>query len=154
MIVLGIDQASATGWAVWSDGSISASGTVYFKGSDKGKKFSEFERWLKETIQRYNPDVLFFEAPHFRGYSATVVGVGMVALMHKICYEVGVPLESVHSQTLKKYATGKGFKVDKDAMTEAAAKLVGKELSVKKDNNEADAIHLAYYGGDNWEAIN
>lgn len=154
MTVLGIDQASATGWAVWSDNKITDSGTAYFKGSDKGKKFSEFESWLKTTIQTYNPDVLFFEAPHFRGYAATLIGVGMVALMHKVCYELGLPLESVHSQTLKKFATGKGFKVDKDAMTEAAAKLTGKDLSVKKDNNEADAIHLAYYGGETWEAVN
>lgn len=154
MIVLGVDQASATGWAVWSDGKIVASGTAYFKGSDKGKKFSEFEKWLITVLMNYRPDVLYCEAPHFRGYSATLVGVGMVAVMHKVCYETGIPIETVHSQTLKKYATGKGMKVGKEEMTEAAAKLVGREMSVKKDNNEADAIHLACYGGDNWETNN
>lgn len=150
MTVLGIDQASSTGWAIVTDGNVAASGTAAFKG-ERGKKYSEFSQWFRNTLMEYNPDVVYCEAPHFRGYAATMIGVGMVAIMHKVCYEVGISIEEVHSQTLKKFATGKGFNVSKDAMTEAASKLTGKKLNTKNDNNEADAIHLAYYGSENWQ---
>ena len=149
MIVLGIDQASATGWAVVTEGEIRASGTEKFKGT-RGKKYSEFASWFRTKLMEHNPDAVYCEAPHFRGYAATMIGVGMVAIMNQICYEMGVPIEEVHSQTLKKFATGRGFKVSKDAMTKAASELIGKKLTTKEDNNEADAIHLAYYGDENF----
>lgn len=149
MTVLGIDQASATGWAVVSENEIKASGTAKFKGT-RGKKYSEFSSWFRATLMEHNPDVVYCEAPHFRGYAATMIGVGMVAIMHQVCYEMGITIEEVHSQTLKKFATGKGFKVSKDAMTKAASELTGKKLNTKDDNNEADAIHLAYYGSENF----
>lgn len=144
MKVLGIDQASHTGFAVVDDGKIVDSGTVIFKGH-VGKRISEFTAWLRHKIREELPDMVVYEKPHFRGYAATLSGVGLISAILVVAYELGVRVESVHTATLKKFATGYG-KASKAAMT-GAANTVGKlSLNTKNNNDEADAIHLALYG--------
>ena len=145
MIVLGIDQASHTGFAVVEDGKLIDSGTVVFKGSI-GKRLSEFSSWMRSKIREVLPDLVVYEKPHFRGYAATLSGVGMISVINLVGYEVGVRLLDVHTATLKKFATGYG-RANKDSMTKAANEEAPElHLKTKENNDEADAIHLAFYG--------
>ena len=144
MKVLGIDQASHTGFAVCEDGVLVKSGTQVFTGH-VGKRISEFTAWLKLTLQQELPDLVVYERPHFRGYAATLSGVGMISAILAVCYETGVRAIDVHTATLKKFATGYG-KASKAAMTDAANSAEHLQLNTKENNDEADAIHLALYG--------
>lgn len=148
MKVLGIDQASHTGFAVVSDGKLINSGTVVFKGH-VGKRLSEFTSWLRSMLQQELPDLVVYERPHFRGYAATLSGVGMISAINMIAYETGTQLMDVHTATLKKFATGHG-KAKKSAMTAAANEETNLNLKTKENNDEADAIHLALYGSTNF----
>lgn len=148
MKVLGIDQASHTGYAVVSDGKLIRSGTEVFTGH-VGKRLSEFATWLRNTLIQELPDLLVYERPHFRGYAATLSGVGMIAVINMIAYETGTKTIDVHTATLKKFATGYG-KAKKSQMTSAANAATDLKLKTKENNDEADAIHLALYGSDNF----
>lgn len=148
MKILGIDQASHTGFAVVSDGSLQDSGTAIFTGK-VGSRLSAFSVWLRDKIQTELPDLIVYERPHFRGYAATLSGVGMIAIINMIAYDCGVPVMDVHTATLKKFATGYG-KAKKSQMTAAANAGTGLDLKTKENNDEADAIHLALYGSENF----
>lgn len=147
MRVLGLDLSSNSGYAVADNGEIIVSGTKRLKGK-LGQRLQEFEEWLRSFIREHCPDSIVYERPHFRGYAATLSGVGLIATVEKISYETGLHCEGVHTATLKKFATNYG-KANKAAMTGAANLATGKQLEVVANNDEADAIHLALYGGTN-----
>lgn len=143
--VLGLDQATSTGYAIADDtGKILASGHIKFSG-DRGEKFLAFYRWLEKIVFDYNPDMIAHERPHFRGDAATELCVGFCALINMVATEHGLPVHAVQSMVLKKWATGNG-RAEKEDMTKAAQAFVEKKLEVKKDNDEADAIHIARWG--------
>ena len=149
MKVIGIDQASHTGFAVIRDGELVKSGTQVFSG-DLAKRLSGFLKWFRELVFDELPDFVVFEKPHFRGYAATISGSALIGLIQLVCYETGVACEGVHSATLKKAATGYG-RATKKAMTAAANDKEGTKLKVKENNDEADAIHLALNGEKLWK---
>lgn len=142
-LILALDQSSSTGWAVVSasDGNILTSGTAKFSG-EHGKKLSSFYAWLANMIEEYHPIALAHEKPHFRGYAATMLGAGLVAIINMTGYQHNLPVLSVHTATLKKFATGKGKAVKAD-MTQVASDVIGSSLSARENNDEADAIHIA-----------
>ena len=142
--VLGIDQATKTGYAVVTDGEVTTSGTKVFS-TQLGKRLVDFESWFREMLITHTPSVVVYEKPHFRGYDSTISCVGLIINMIKVCYESGTPLVGVHSATLKSFATGYG-KATKEQMTKAATEHTGIKLETTKNNDEADAIHLAQYG--------
>lgn len=144
--VIGLDASSKTGYAIIDkeSGDIIVSGTQVFKGK-ADQRFYEFNQWLDKTLQQYAPDLIIYEEPHFRGYAATMSGVGLIALIKRLSYATGIPNIGVHTATLKKFATGYG-KANKQAMTNAANIKENLQLKSKDNNDEADAIHLALYG--------
>ena len=101
-------------------------------------------------LKEHLPDLVVYEKPHFRGYDATLSGVGLISLIQLICYETGTQCIGVHTATLKKFATGYG-KATKSEMTTMANRIEGLDLKVKENNDEADAIHLALYGVEQWK---
>lgn len=147
MKVLGIDQATHTGFAVVNGETLLCSGTQVLKGA-AAQRFHEFSCWLRTMLHTHLPDLVVYERPHFRGYAATLSGVGLIALIQMICYETGTACLGVHTATLKKFATGYG-KASKALMTNQANKDLSLDLSAKENNDEADAIHLALYGAKN-----
>ena len=148
-VILGIDQATHTGFAVIDEtGEIIVSGTKTFS-SKIGIRLCEFEQWFNDLLRDYTPIMVVYEKPHFRGYDSTVSCVGLVAEMLKGASATGTPLHGVHSATLKSFATGYG-RATKADMTSAANKATHTKLNAKENNDEADAIHLARYG---WEVL-
>lgn len=149
--VLGLDLASNTGYALISDNILVSSGTETFSGA-LPKRLSDFETWLISYVKKYNPNLIVYEIPHFRGYAATMSGVGLSTITLKVGYNLGFPVIGVRTTTLKSFATGNG-KATKDDMTNKANELFNLKLDVKDNNDEADAVHLANYGVVKWEEI-
>lgn len=149
MKVLGIDQATHTGFAVVEPGILHTSGTHVLRGQ-VAQRFSEFAAWFRNMLKTHLPDLVVYEKPHFRGYDSTLSGVGLISLIQMICYETGTQCTGVHTATLKKFATGYG-KATKTEMTTMANRVEGLSLNVKDNNDEADAIHLALYGLLEWK---
>lgn len=144
MPILGLDLASHTGYALLEDNKLLKSGTQEFKGKP-AKKFCDFSDWFDELLEECMPSLVVYERPHFRGYSATVIGVGLSTIVRMCSFRHGFPVVPVHTATLKSFATKYG-KATKEQMTEGINKLMNLTLKTKENNDEADAIWLALYG--------
>lgn len=149
--VLGLDLASNTGFALLIDKDLKESGTVSFPG-ELPKRLYDFEKWLASYLKENNPDLIVYEIPHFRGYAATMSGVGLSSITLKVGYSFGTPVTGVRTTTLKSFATTNG-KATKEEMTAKANELFNLTLEVKENNDEADAIHLANFGVIKWDEI-
>lgn len=156
MRILGLDLATATGWAI-SDGRKISSGVVRFpvkRGESPGMRFLRFRKWLKgmcvhsgdEGTQSAVFDLICYEEPHLRGAGPTAVLVGLVAHVQEIAAAYGIEHTHVHSGTLKKWATGHG-KASKEDMKRRASDLALRDI---EDDNEADAILIAMYAEENY----
>lgn len=142
---LALDTATDTGWAI-RQGSVIHSGVQNFQHDAKrespGMRFLRFSAWLRRMIEDYKVTEVIYEQPHQRGGAASTVGIGLVTHLMSVCADLNVEHIAVHSMTLKKHATGKG-NAKKPEMIQAAIEKVGRPV---KDDNEADAIHLLFYG--------
>lgn len=153
--ILALDLASKTGWALRTRSGQIESGVQTFdlkRGESKGMRFLRFRKWLKDIItlgemgSKYSasePGLILFEQAHHRGGDATELCVGFVtnvladAALHEIEHA------SIHSATLKKFATGKG-KASKEEMIAKATEMYP---SIKiMDDNHADALLMLTYG--------
>jgi len=149
MTILALDLGTKTGWAINDDGVI-RSGMEDFtpkKGDHIGKRYHDFIFWVADMIIDYKPEYIYYEMPHMRGRRATEVLHGYLTCLQETCYYQGAdePI-SVHSGTIKKFATGNG-RASKEEMIEACNKYaeVQSVLNPITDDNEADAICLLKY---------
>ena len=149
---LAIDAAAKMGWATLDNGILEC-GMEHFQrrtgrktkeDEHQGIQFSRFEIWFWRLLGDLEPDVVFFEEPAGGiGGGTALKCIGWKVLMMACCARKGIPMEGVHTGTLKKYATGSG-KAEKEDMIHAAnAKF--KNLDIK-DDNTADAVHILCYG--------
>lgn len=141
MNILALDCATQTGWAALVDGAVE-SGVQTFdvrRGESRGMRFLRFRAWLLEMIDRVQPGAIVYEQAHHRGGAATEVGVGLATRVMEIACEKEIEYQTVHTGTLKKYATGKG-NAGKPLMIAAAE--VRWPGQVVEDDNQADALHL------------
>ena len=144
MIILALDLATRTGWAVVKDGRIIESGVQTFdkrRGESNGVLFLRARKWLSEFGHPTPPDLVAYEQAHFRGGAATEICVGLQTRAQEIAAEWGVESAPVPTGTLKKWATGVGG-ADKAAMIAWAAKVIGRQ---PEDDNEADAIAVGLW---------
>lgn len=149
-MILALDCATKTGFALVKDGKIIESGTMDFskrRGESNGAMFLRFRQWLSVTLQR-TPGVslLVYEQAHHRGGAPTEVGVNMTGRVQEIGAAMGIEYVPVETRTLKKWATGKG-NADKEAMIAASVKYLGRQ---PEDDNEADAVLMAMYAHEDY----
>lgn len=138
MNILALDCGTKTGWASFVDGRIE-SGVQDFslkRGESKGIRFLRFNTWLVGMLDLIKPYVVVYELAHFRGGHATEILVGMTTRIEEFCEERKIEYSSVHSATLKKFATG-GGKANKEDMMKAAALKFGRIID---SDDEADAL--------------
>ena len=138
MNILALDCGTKTGWASFADGRIE-SGVQDFslkRGESKGIRFLRFNTWLKAMAKLTNPQVVVYELAHFRGGHATEILVGMTTRIEEFCESNNIEYGSVHSATLKKFATGSG-RANKEDMIKAAQVKYGK---IVNSDDEADAL--------------
>ena len=125
MNILALDLGTKTGWATDIE-----SGVEVFHEETLGGKLARFMYWFGHPTPFIFPyhTLVVYEQPHFRGGPATRLLLGMAGIVEATCAEYGIRCESIHSATLKKWATGNG-RASKDEMRGAAQKF--------SDNHEA-----------------
>ncbi|MHB8110521.1 MAG: hypothetical protein ACYDHW_10875 [Syntrophorhabdaceae bacterium] len=140
-MILALDCATKTGWALIKSGEVYESGVQDFskkRGESNGAMFLKFRQWLKQMMIMSDPGLVVYEQAHHRGGAATEVCVNLTGRVQEICAASSFEYATIETRTLKKWATGKGT-ADKQAMIEAAKAKTG---LLPKDDNEADAILL------------
>jgi Holliday junction resolvasome RuvABC endonuclease subunit len=147
MKILGIDAASKTGYAIYNSKKkkIITSGIIDLtkkRGESSGILFLKFRIWLTSILNKNKISFVIYEQSHHRGGASTEIGVNLTGRIQEICAERKIEYTTVHTATLKKFATGNG-RAEKDDMKKEAEKFINRKVI---DDNEADAIHIARYG--------
>lgn len=141
--ILALDLATSTGWAMRAaDGTIT-SGVETFRlgrGDSPGIRFMRFRAWLWERLAGFHGvyGVVAYERPHHRGGHATALAVGLATVVQEQAAADRHETLTVHTGTLKKWATGRG-NAGKDAMVAAARLRYGRDVT---SHDEADALHV------------
>jgi Holliday junction resolvasome RuvABC endonuclease subunit len=144
MNILALDLATKTGWALLENGRVE-SGVQEFavkRGESPGMRYLRFNRWLDQLLgTRQAIGLIVYEQQHHRGGAATEVAAGFVTRVQEACAEHVIDHATVHTATLKKFATGRG-NADKSEMVKSARVKFGRE---PQDDNEADALWILEY---------
>lgn len=147
MIILSLDQATVTGWALVRDtGEVVASGTWELAdakrtGESRGMRYIRFEHELRGAVGKWNPRMICHEQTLLRGGAATEIANGLKALILKIAAEAEIEVSCVHTTELKHWATGNG-RAEKADMMKACISLSGVS---PRDDNEADAVLIGLW---------
>lgn len=140
MKILALDLATKTGFA--TNFPTRESGVVKFdvkRGESPGMRYIRFVSWLREMISMVQPDLIVSEKAHHRGGAATEVAAGFATHLQSTVADIGnLETTTVHTGTVKKFATGKGNS-GKPAMMAAFEKKYGR---APVDDNEADACFI------------
>lgn len=150
MLILALDLASRTGWALVRDGVVIESGVQDFtkrRGESNGLLFLRARQWLCSLPR---PDLIAYEQAHFRGGAATEICVGLQTRAQEMAAEHGIESAPVPTGTLKKWAAGSG-KADKNMMIAWATEKLGR---VPEDDNEADAVAVGLWAAETYDAHN
>lgn len=151
MNILALDLGTKTGWASRHElGETLVSQTsgvakfVVPRGSNPDMRYLFFEKWLDDIVLIKKPKLIVYELPHMRGGKASDLLVGFMTIVRMYCVKHGLNYISVHSGTLKKFATGSG-NASKEDMVLTAEQRYGKV----QDDNQADALHLLAWAMEN-----
>jgi len=137
MNVLALDAANKCGYA--HTNGISGVWRYNKKKTDHpGTKWLVFMARLRDMLQNCPTDKIVYEQPHNRGGAATHSGHGYITCIEYVASGLGIEVDSVHSATIKKHATGSG-RASKEDMIKACQEKLGVE---PMDDNEADALWL------------
>jgi crossover junction endodeoxyribonuclease RuvC len=144
-MIVGIDPATACGWALLTDGGARVASGVWDLKSRRheggGMRFLRARRMLIELLDgREIRAVGYEEVRRHVGTSAAHVYGGLVAVITSVCEERGIPYQGQPVGTVKKMATGKGNASKADMVRAAAARFGGYDSG---DDNEADALFIA-----------
>lgn len=145
-MILAIDAATKSGWALIKDGKVFESGVQDFskkRGESNGAMFLRFRNWLSRMLE-LDIAIVVYEQSHHRGGAATEICVNLTGRIQEGCAERGIEFATVHTGTLKKWACGSG-KADKGQMMARAVALLGRPPI---DDNEADAALMGAWA---WE---
>ena len=144
MRILALDLGTKTGWALW-DGRRIESGVQTFaleRGESPGMRFIRFNRWLDGLLKQNGGalcavELIAYEKPHHRGGAATEIACGFSTRVHEFCASHRIEFASVHSSTLKKFATGRGNAQKADMIQGALARWADQKL---ESDDQADAL--------------
>jgi len=140
MKIIALDLGTKTGWAISTPELGVISGVQVFdvkRGESPGMRYLRFSVWMFELITQVEPNLMAYEAPHHRGGAATEILNGFSTRIQEYCADYGIEYQSVHTGTLKKYATGSG-RASKEEMIAAAQKKYPDQQI--EDDNQADAL--------------
>lgn len=150
--ILALDLGTSCGWAI-SPGHphnppiAGAWNLTPARGESPGMRYLNLRAQLNTTRGAFpNIDLIAYELPHQRGGAATEIAYGLLGTLKAWTAELNPAPElySIHSATLKKWATGNG-RADKPAMLAAANNLTPVTLAGPAAFDEADAILLLHY---------
>ena len=141
-VIVALDLATQTGWAVRKrDGGI-LSGTVSFRSSrydGGGMRYLRFGNWLSQFAEATGSisAIYFEEVRRHLGTDAAHIYGGLLATLTAWCEQRRIPYQGVPVGTIKRHVTGSGA-ADKQAVI-AAVRARG---FAPADDNEADAIAI------------
>ena len=140
MNILALDCGSKTGWAALIGKRLESGVTTFTlkRGESRGMIYILFNAWLGKILHLTKPKLVVYEMAHHRGGAPTEILIGMVTRVQEECLTRNIDYTSVHSATVKKFATGKG-NASKEEMFKKAAKVFSKKI---EDDNEADALFI------------
>lgn len=151
MVILSIDQATKSGWAVIVDGHLAASGHQDFsphRSSSRGMLFLQFRSTIQYLIQQWQPDLIVNDRSYQRGSAANEIIKGLTAIIEmEAAAAPACEYFGIQPNALKKWATGKG-NASKEEMIEAAMIKTGHPSLLPFTHDEADAILMGLYA---WE---
>jgi Holliday junction resolvasome RuvABC endonuclease subunit len=141
-MLLSLDLATSTGWAVFAHGQRLSQGLWKLtpgRHESAGMRFVKLRSSLNSILAGF-PElslVAFEEVAGHKGTSAAHIYGGLVAILLTWCRENGIEVTAIPVGTVKKRATGKG-NAGKPAMIAAANEMWGLNLGAK-DHDIADA---------------
>jgi len=150
MMILALDLATRTGWAIVQDGRVIESGVQDFtkrRGESNGLLFLRARKWLSDIVLTHVPNLIAYEQAHFRGGAATEICVGLQTRAQEQAAACGIESAPVSSGRLKKWATGSGSAGKPEMIAWAASKL-GRQ---PEDDNEADAVAVGLWAAGEYD---
>jgi hypothetical protein len=153
--ILAIDGAATAGFALGRTGQEPRFGSRCFTGSGaSGEVVARFSRFLRQTIEREQPDVITYEAPYFpmgfrRGPPANAKTLrrllGLAEIIDAVAWDCNLRCYQATAGEVCAYLTGKsnwGGRAQKKAATIAAARAWGWAVNT---DDEADACAVWAY---------
>lgn len=110
-VVLTLDIATRTGFAVGPIGREPSSGVFECKGKETGPIMIQFETWLSRLIMSNGPSIVIYEATILPGTTqlATLTRLyGLSAVCEMVCAKQDREVRIVYAAQWKKYACGSG----------------------------------------------
>lgn len=144
MKVLGIDPSTHTGWAVVSKDGILETGTAHAdkKIENRIRRFDDLAQRIIDEVYVGDIDLVVVEDYVRMARFVSSVSYEVGAIIRRAIVAERLPLLEVTPTSLKKFVTGSGKAKKKDVIA-AVSELWG---FVTKDDNQADALGLAYMG--------
>ena len=149
-VVLSLDCATKTGYAIWRNGAIVKSGTKRFHHSER-KRIKDYEEWLYNTLTEWGvTDVVaedIYRTHDKQRDSAFIVLAEMRAITILTSEELGITPAFVNPLAVKKCminGTTRNRATDKQRMINRVTALVY-ILETPTADDEADAIGIMLY---------
>jgi len=150
-MLIGLDMAGVVGWVAGDGSDIPAFGHVQLAPADgetRAQAFSEFRRFLRRLLRRYQPTHVMAEKPilpkafikdgriiYPTKLETTMMLQGLSAISVLECYDAGIPYEFVDVGSVKKELAGRGDAKKVDMVR--VARRAGVPVEV---HDEADAF--------------
>ena len=147
-VVLALDLATNTGWALRSANGQIVSGTISFRPSrydGGGIRYLRFRSWLDNIAADVGGIGVIHHEEVRRHVSTDAAHVhgGLLATLTSWCEQHSIPYQGVPVGTIKRHLTGKG-NADKQAVIAA----IRERGFSPADDNEADAIAILLWAID------
>jgi hypothetical protein len=107
-VILALDLASTTGWAVGEPGGVPAHGTIRFtpRGAAHEATFANALQWMSAKCATYEPTIVVWEAPlptsfnkGFTNVNTTTMLYGLPAIIGAVAYLKGIsPASRLHGR--------------------------------------------------------
>lgn len=158
MIVLALDLATVTGYAVGcaSEAPRSASVRLKDKGEDRPVAFSNFISWLEAKLKFERPILIVKEAPlKLGGFWAASnseanvrIQFGLHAIAEGMAARFGISVRDVQAATVRKHFLGQSRFGDRESTKAAVVQrchLLGLMPKHCFDDNRADALAIHFW---------
>lgn len=155
-MIFSLDPGGKTGWTLLgADGEYIDGGTQKFdyptakqqrEGAPKGRKWADFNRWVRQMLTQHGPDVVVIEevVRNVSSKSAHSYGYFRYAV-EAACSDHGVPIVLAPVGTWKRETVGKG-NADKDEIMEHATQLFP-GIVWKTDDHSDAAVMASWHHG-------
>lgn len=141
--ILALDQASrTTGYAVFQEGKLIASGTFTYDDSDFSLRLVKIRNKVISLIEEYNINKILLEDIQLQGQTNNVTTYKALAevlgVLEELARELNIPHELVHSQTWKSTLGIKGR--DRATQKRNAQAFITEVYGLKVSQDQSDAI--------------